>query len=125
MRKGGVAALTAPFPAAQGQQVRTVRARDLQGHGRYERADAACPLLAAPAGKSLLEELAELAVGIWEVASGRVAVVGGDDQPPPGGKALDEGPEGLAGQLLSHVLRQRLQPLPCAGTIVQLGVGPV
>ena len=125
MRERRVAALAAPLPAAQRPTGASRGAVDLQCHGRHEGAGLARARFAARAGKGLLEELADLAIRIREVAGGRVAVVRGDDQPPSGGETLDEAPEVVAAQLLGNVLCQRFQPLALACDVVQLGVGPV
>lgn len=45
---------------------------DLQCHRRHKRTDVTCAGLAAPAGKRLLQELANLGIRIREVAGGRV-----------------------------------------------------
>lgn len=78
-----------------------MRAVDLECHGRHEGAAVfLCKtgaLGAAPAGEGFLEELADLAIRVREVACGGVAMIGGDDQTPSGGQALDESPEVIAG----------------------------
>jgi len=76
VRQGRIAALALPLPAANGQKMGSVRAVDLECHGGHERAGFTGARGAATAGG--------------------VTVVGGDDQPPPRGQALDEGPEVVA-----------------------------
>lgn len=79
MRQRRIATLTAPFPAAQGQQMRTMRAVDLQGDRRNEGARVAIACLAASTGKSLLEMRGHLTIGIGEVTGGGVAVIRSND----------------------------------------------
>ena len=111
MRQRRVSALAAPLSAPKGQQVSAVRAIDLERNRRHERAGFAGARGAAPAGEGLLEELANLAVGIREVAGGGVAVIGGDDHPSPGGQALDKSPEVIAAELVVGVAGQRVEAL--------------
>lgn len=109
-----VAALALPLPAAKGQKMSAVRAVDLQCHGWRERAGFTGARGAAPAGEGFLEELTNLAIGVGEVARGGIAVVGGDDQPPSGCQALDEGPEVIAAELFGRVTGQCVESLASA-----------
>lgn len=115
MRQRRVAALALPLPAADSQQMRAVRAVDMQCHGRHERAAVfLCQtraLGAAPAGEGLLEELADLAIGVREVAGGGVAVVRGDDESPAGRQALDEGPEVIAAESIGGITGEGVEAL--------------
>lgn len=79
MRQRRVAALAFPFPATNGQKVGAVRAVDLKCDRRHERANFTGARGAAPAGEGFLEELANLTIGVREVAGGGIAVIGGDD----------------------------------------------
>lgn len=88
---------------------------DLEGHGGHEGAAVFLretgTLGATPAGEGFLEELADLALGVREVACGGVAVVGGDDQTPPLAQALDESPEVIAAELIGGVAGQGVETL--------------
>ncbi len=102
-----------------------MRAVHLEGHRRHERAGFTGTLGAAPAGEGFLEELADLAISVRELAGGGVAVVGGDDQTPSGRQAFDEGPEVVAAQLIGCVAGQCVEALPRTSTVVQLAIGPL
>lgn len=80
MRQRRVATLALPLPAAKGQEVSAVGTIDLKCNRRHEGAGVTGSCRAAPAGESLLEELADFAFRIREVAGGGIAVVRSDDQ---------------------------------------------
>lgn len=115
MRQRRVTTLAFPLPAANGQKVSAVWAIDLECHRWHEGAAIlvrkANALGASPAGEGALEELADLAIRIWEVACSRVPVVGGYDKAPTGGQALDESPEVIAAELVGSVAGQRVEAL--------------
>ena len=121
MRERRVAALAAPFPAARANKC-AVRAVDLQCHRRHEGPVSPVPVLPRASNVCLRNwPTSPSASGKWPVA--RVAVIGGDDQPPPGGEALDESPEVIAGQLLGHVLVSMAPAPACTGAVVQAASG--
>jgi hypothetical protein len=100
-----------------------VRTGDLQCNGWHERAGITRPGFATPAGKTHLKKLADITIHIGKVASGGVAVVGGNDQASSGGKTLDEGPKIAAGQLFGYIFRQGSSPWPAPEPSCSLASG--
>src|SRR5436305_1960531 len=82
-----------------------------------------------PAPPASLEKILEvprlLLRGVGEVATRRVPVVGGNDEPPARREAANERPKVVARQLLGRVRREPFEALASVGEGVRLRVGPV